>query len=292
MGNFQPTIGFVSTKIDGFSFFEQLLKLLDGRMERPTLFGWYHLLCLAVTVGLCVLVFLRARNLPDKTFNLIIGTTALALILLEAYKQLNFSFNSTTGEWSYQWYAFPFQFCATPMYVLLVASLVPNGKVKDSLCAFMATYGLFAGAAVMFYPGDVFIETIGINIQTMIHHGMMVVIGVFMYVSGRAKLSHKTILQALPTFAILVGVAMTANLLYGAFGDPNQSFNMFYISPYYPCTLPVLSMFYGQVPYVIFLAIYVFGFSLAGYVMCLLAIGAAKLHEVVIKKFTPKQETL
>ena len=292
MGNFQPTIGFVSTKIEGFSFFEQLLKLLDGRMETPALYGWYHLLCLAVTVGLCVLVFLRARNLSDKTFNLIIGITAVALILLEAYKQLNFSFNSTTGEWSYQWYAFPFQFCATPMYVLLAASLVPNGKVKDSLCAFMATYGLFAGAAVMFYPGDVFIETIGINIQTMIHHGMMVVIGVFMYVSGRAKLSHKTILQALPTFAILVGVAMTANLLYGAFGDPNQTFNMFFISPYYPCTLPVLSMFYGQVPYVIFLAIYVFGFSLAGYVMSLLAIGAAKLHEVVIKKFTPKQETL
>ena len=44
MGNFQPTIGFVSTKIESFSFFEQLLKLLDGRMERPTLFGWYHLL--------------------------------------------------------------------------------------------------------------------------------------------------------------------------------------------------------------------------------------------------------
>ena len=91
MGNFQPTIGFVSTKIEGFSFFEQLLKLLDGRMETPALYGWYHLLCLAVTVGLCVLVFLRARNLSDKTFNLIIGITAVALILLEAYKQLNFS---------------------------------------------------------------------------------------------------------------------------------------------------------------------------------------------------------
>ena len=39
MGNFQPTIGFVSTKIDGFSFFEQLLKLLDGRMETPALYG-------------------------------------------------------------------------------------------------------------------------------------------------------------------------------------------------------------------------------------------------------------
>jgi hypothetical protein len=34
-------------------------------------------------------------------------------------------------------------------------------------------------------------------------------------------------------------------------------------------------MFYGQVPYVIFLALYVFGFSLAGYVMSLLAMGAA-----------------
>ena len=292
MGNFQPSISFVSTQIEGLSFFEQFLKLLDGQMERPTLYGWYHLLCLVITVGLCVLVFLRARNISDKTFNLIIGITAGTLILLEVYKQLNFSYNPSTDTWSYQWYAFPFQFCSTPMYVMLVAALVPNGKVKDSLCAFMATYGLFAGAAVMFYPGDVFIETIGINIQTMIHHGMMVVIGVFMYVSGRAKLSHKTILQALPTFAILVSVAMTANLLYGAFGDPEQSFNMFYISPYYPCTLPVLSLFYGQVPYIIFLALYIFGFTLAGYVMSLLAIGVAKLREVVLKKLQPKEETL
>ena len=51
-------------------------------------------------------------------------------------------------------------------------------------------------------------------------------------------------------------------------------------------------MFYGQVPYVIFLALYIFGFSLAGYVMSLLAMGVAKLHEVVLKKLAPKQETL
>lgn len=292
MGNFQPSIDFVSVKTQGVTLFEMFLKFLDGRMDTPTLYGWYHLLCLAITVGLCVLVFLKARNISDKTFNLILGLTAGALLLLEVYKQLNFSYDVSTDTWSYQWYAFPFQFCSTPMYVMLVASLITNGKVKDSLCSFMATYGLFAGAAVMFYPGDVFISTIGINIQTMIHHGMMVVIGVFMYVSGRAKLSHKTILKALPAFVVLVTIAMTANILYGQFGDPEQTFNMFYISPYYECTLPVLSMFYGQVHYVVFLALYVFGFTLAGYVMSLLAMGTAKLGNLVLSKLQPKEELL
>ena len=220
------------------------------------------------------------------------GLTSAILIILEVYKQLNYSYDPADDMWSYQWYAFPFQFCSTPMYTMLVASLLKEGKVKDSLYAFMATYGLFAGAAVMFYPGDVFIGTIGINIQTMVHHGVMVVMGVLMYVSGRAKLSHKTILKALPVFSIFVALALTANILYAQFGDPNQTFNMFYISPYYPCTLPVLSLFYGQVPYPVFLMLYLVGFTAAGYIMSLIAMGVTKLHKVVQNKIHKSKEEI
>ena len=264
------------------NFIEQILSLLDGKMPTPTLYGWYHLLCLALVFSLCILVFFKARNLSDKQFNFILGGTAVLLLTFEVYKQLNFSYTWENDTWQYQWYAFPFQFCSTPMYVMLAAVLIKNQKLKNALYAFLGTYGLFAGSAVMFYPSTVFIETIGINVQTMIHHGAMVVIGVFVYVSGRVKFSHKSILYALPVFATLVLTALGSNILYHFFGDGEQTFNMFFISPYYPCTLPVLDRIFELVPYPIFLALYFMAFSLAGYIMLLCAILVQRL-EIKIK---------
>jgi hypothetical protein len=47
------------------------------------------------------------------------------------------------------------------------------------------------------------------------------------------------------------------------YAKPDVGFNMFYISPFQPCTLPVLSEVYAKVPsYPVFLVIYVLGFTL------------------------------
>ena len=266
------------------TFLEKFLAALDGTMPLPTLFGWYHLLCLGIVVGLCILVCLTAKGISDKKFNLVIGVTAGVLLLLEIYKQFNYSYNPSTDAWDYQWYAFPFQFCSTPMYVMLVAAFLKNGKVKTSLCSFLATYGFFAGAAVMFYPSDVFIRTIGINIQTMAHHGMMVVIGVFMYVSGRVECSKKTIFRAIPTFAALIALALIMNVIFVKLDFSDETFNMFYISPYFDCTLPLLDMIYASTPYPVFILVYLFGFTLAGGIMSFLILGAKKLLTKYSKK--------
>ena len=46
---------------------------------------------------------------------------------------INFSFNydSLHTWWNYQWYAFPFQFCSTPMYVGLIAALTNSDYQKS-----------------------------------------------------------------------------------------------------------------------------------------------------------------
>lgn len=285
MGTFQQKIEFATIiKKKNVTLFEELLAWLDGNMATPSSFGWFHLLCVMIVVSLCVWAILKARNLSDKAFRRTLGITAGVLLALEVYKQLNFSYDPTNDSWSYEWYAFPFQFCSTPMYVMLAAALIPQEKIRKSLYSFLATYALFAGCAVMVYPNDVFIETIGINIQTMIHHGMMVVIGVFMYASGKVQFSHKTVLHALPTFLTLVAIALTANLLYGKFGDPEQTFNMFFISPYYACTLPILSLIYGKIPYLVFLFCYVVGFSAAAYLTSLLVLGTKTAYAKIKHK--------
>lgn len=291
MGTNSPFIDRVSLSDGYVSFFERLLILIGGKVDvRPTLYGWYHLLCFAIVVALCALVFFKARNLSDKQMDRILGITTAILVVFEVYKQLLYTYNPGNDSWVYEWYAFPFQFCSTPMYVMLAAVLIKNEKVRTALYAYLATYGLFAGAVVMIYPGDVFSTYFGINAQTMIHHGAMVVIGVLMYVSGRAKLSHKTILKALPVFGIAVAIALGLNVLYHFFGDPNQTFNMFFISPYYPCTLAVLNLFYGKVPYVVFLMIYVLGFTAAGYIMSLIATGSKKLYDIVREKCSSQKQ--
>lgn len=260
------------------NWFEKILAALDGRMETPTMYGWFHLMFWAlVVVATVLLCYFAVKNRKDKDkmakmTRIVVLTYSIVTILLEVYKQLNFSFNSTTGEWHYQWYAFPFQFCSTPMYIGLIAGCVKKGKFQEFLYSYLATYALFAGLAVMFLPSDVFISTIGINIQTMICHGGMVVVGIFLFFSGMVKLEWKTILKALSVFCVLVFIALILNVIFNSTGN-TATFNMFYISPFLPCTLPLLSMIYPLVPYPIFLIIYIAGFTLAALVMLAIAIG-------------------
>ena len=258
------------------NWFENILKALDGRMETPTAYGWFHIMSICIMLALIVVVciFCRKTKMSEKAYRIITITVASVMILFEVYKQLNFSFNSSTGTWDYQWYAFPFQFCSTPMYVLLLAGLVRPGKFREFLCSFLATFGLLAGLLVMVMPGDVFISTIGINIQTMVHHGMMVVIGIFMWVSGNAKLNVKTALKALAVFAVIVAIAIGLNEIVYASGvliPQHETFNMFFISRHFPSTLPVFSMIYPKVPWVVFVLIYFVGFAIGALIITLIA---------------------
>lgn len=259
-------------------FFHELLRILDSSMTRPTLFGWFHLLWLGITVAATVFLCLWYKNRHEKVRFMVLAVT-IVVILLEIYKQINYTFLESNGfAADYQWYAFPFQFCSTPMYIGLLAGLTREGKVHRAACAYLATFAVFAGLCVMIYPGDVFITTIGINIQTMICHGSMIAVGVCLLATGYVKLEHKTILRAIPVFAACIAVAMILNevmVTSGLVGD--ETFNMFYISPRFEGTLPVYSIVQKMVPYPWCLIIYIAAFSVAAYLMLLIAMGISKL---------------
>ncbi len=252
------------------SLLQKFAAALDGKMPAPQTFGVFHFICLALVLTACVVVCLTCRKISDKQYDVFLAITATVLILLELYKQFNFSYEWETDTWSYSWYAFPFQFCSTPLYVLPLALIFrKKQKIRDALRAFLATYALFAGLAVMIYPGNVYVETIGINLQTMIHHGSMPIVGVLTFASGKAKAAHTTVLKALPVFLIAASVALTLNLVFYHFVDPTQGFNMFFISPYETCSLPVLDQIQTLVPYPVFLLVYLVGFTAAGYLISL-----------------------
>lgn len=261
------------------SFWQSVLAFLDSSMETPTPFGWFHLMWLAITfLALIPLLRLPKAQSPDHV-RCIVLVSAIIVTVLEVYKQINYSFSYESGiTFDYQWYAFPFQFCSTPMYIGLLAGLIKKGKVHESLCAYLATYAVFAGAAVMLCPNDVFISTIGINIQTMICHGSMITIGIYLFATGYVKLEHKTLLRALPVFAVTVGLAAVMNEIAHLTGLlETETFNMFYISPYCDPHLLVYKDVQAVVPFPWSLVIYILGFTAAAYVILLLAMGIGKL---------------
>ena len=257
------------------SFFEKMLRVFDAQMQRPEAWGWFHLLFWGMTIASAVLlcVFHR-KDKPDRVRKVVL-TVAVIVTLLEIYKQINFSFGSGT-TFDYQWYAFPFQFCSTPMYVGLLAGLIRKGKVHDALCAYLATYATFAGLITMCIPNDIYTNTIGINIQTSVCHGSMITVAIYLFYSGHVKLQHKTILKAMPVFACMMGIAMILNEIAYRSGL-EESFNMFYISPHQPPHLLVYSDIQKVVPFPFCTVIYFLGFTLAAYLILLAAIGISKI---------------
>lgn len=272
------------------SFWAVVLEFLNLKMEAPTQFGWFHLLCILLTIVITVLLCKFYKPLPDdngRRARRVIVITAIIVTLFEIYKQINYTFKVEDGVINtyYQWYAFPFQFCSTPMYVGLLVALFKKGKIHESLCAYLATYAVFAGAAVTAYTGDVFTQTIGINIQTMVCHCSMIVVGAYLLYTGYVKVEHKTILKALPVFSAAVMLACILNevaYLTGITAD--HYFNMFYVSPHCDPHLPVFSLVQPLVPYPLDLIIYIAGFTAAAYIILLIAI--------LIKKICNKKRTV
>jgi hypothetical protein len=161
--------------------------------------------------------------------------------------------------------------------------MIKKGRVHDALCAYLATYAMFAGLITMCIPNDIYIETIGINIQTSVCHGSMITVAIYLFYSGHVKLQHKTILKAMSVFACTMGVAMILNEIAYRSGL-EESFNMFYISPHQPPHLLVYSDIQKVVPFPFCTVIYFLGFSLAAYLILLFAMGIGKLCGVVFKK--------
>lgn len=265
------------------TFFRDLMALLDADMTTPTMYGWFHLMCLGVLFAALILTLIFFRKPSQKVTHRVLLICGIIMLLFEIYKQLNFSYDVVSASWHYQWYAFPFQFCSTPMYIMLLAGIIKKGKLYNHLTAYLATYALLGGLLVMFYPSTVFVDTIGINIQTMVHHGLQVYVGLFLLLRGSVSNKLLTLRRAFIVFATLLATALLLNYLVPLAGV-TDTFNMFFISPKYDCGLPVLNSIQQNVPYVVFLLIYAVAFTLGAWLMLL----GDKLVCMLRKKTTGK----
>lgn len=260
------------------AFEKAVYGLYQWKMNEPQMYGWFHILWIAVLACVCALICVFRKKISPKAIDVALIVWGAVLIVLEATKLTLYSFHYDNGTvtWAFDWGRFPFQFCSTPLYVAIPAGALKKGRIKNALLCFLATFSLFAGLISMFFPSGMFADFIFISLHTMIWHSSMVAVGVMLYVTNTVSTDLFTLLKGFIIFVIFVLVALILNLCLGH----HQFFNMFYISPYEVTPLEVFDIIYQHVPYVIFLIIYIIAFSFASAIVFF----AAKGIELAAKK--------
>ena len=265
-----------------FSGLEKLLLVLGEKMPKPPIFGAWHIISLVLAIAFAVFLVAKFKDCSDITLRRILLAAWLIILLFEVYKQVHSSYHTeyyadwNYTYWQYQFHSFPFQFCSTPIYLLPILIFAKEGKFRNAIFAYMVTFSLFAGLIVMIYPGDVFTSTISINIQTMVHHGLQLALGVFLAAHNRHKLNKRFFAWAFIVFAVFAVLAFSFNVVMH-YVKPEAGVNMFYISPFIPCTLPILSIVYASVPFPVYALVYLAGFTLVAAVIYAIEKGVVAL---------------
>ncbi len=265
------------------NIFEKFILILQTEMERPNPWGWFHLLCLFIELCLVIVLFFRRHNHSEKQLKIVIGIYGILAFTLELLKQISWSFNYENGvvTWDYQWYAAPFQLCTMPIYICLICLFLKKNRVRDSLFSFLAYTTILGSISTMILPDSCFVRDILVNIHTMWLHLGSFVVSVYLFMSGEVPVNLKSFSNAIIVFIICMFIALGLDLIVYNSGVLNgETFNMFFISPYFNSTLPVFSDIQPKVPYILFLLIYIICITLGSFIIYLIA----KLITIINKK--------
>ena len=247
----------------------KLIKLLQLEMTKPTMYGWFHLSWLIIAIILLIFLGLKHKY-SEKNLKIVLLVYGIISFVLEALKQLSWAATITGNSitWHYSWYSAPFQLCTMPIYICLIAAFLKKGKVRDSLLAFLAFFTILGSIATTFYPATVFVNDILINIHTMYLHIGSLVVSIYILMSKQIKLDFKSLINGYIVFIICVCIAQFLNIIvYNSGILHDETFNMFFISPYFPSTLPVFELIYDKVAFPIFLLIYLVLLFLGGLII-------------------------
>ncbi|MBR6504522.1 MAG: YwaF family protein [Clostridia bacterium] len=254
------------------NYFEKFLHMLQAEMNTPKAFGWFHLMWIGITIlALAILGKLR-KKYSNKQLKIVLGVYGIIALILEVTKQIMWSFNYDAVKnivtWDYQWYAAPFQLCTTPIFVSIICLFLKEGKLRNSLLSYMAFITILGGFITILIPDSCFVSDILINIHTMWLHCGSFVVSSYLIMSRVVKLEKQNLINAFKVFLCFVLIAEILNIgVYNMDILNGETFNMFYISPYFISTLPVFNVLQENLPFIIYLITYIIAICLGGTVV-------------------------
>ena len=219
---------------------DKFLRFLQTTMEEPKAGGAMHLTAIIAVIVLTALLCIFFRNADEKTFRVILISIWSVMFLMEVLKQVSISCifaEDGTKTWHYDWGQFTLQLCDTPIYLLLPVAFVKNGKFRNALSTYMATYILLGGIATYAFPASIYSISVYHNVHTLVHHGLQIASCLFIGIHNRKNLHLKSFLWAIVIFIISVGIATVYNVVMHKL-HPDQFINMFFISPYFVKDVP------------------------------------------------------
>jgi len=250
----------------------KVLSWLGTEMNTPVAFGWFHLLWIGIMLFVLFILYKLRKKYSEKQLKILLFTYGIIAFVLETLKQILWAFNydSITNivTWDYEWYSFPFQLCTTPIFVCLICSFLKKGKVRDILFSYLAFFTILGSISTIFIPDSCFTSDILINIHTMwLHYGSFVV-SIYLLMNKAVKVDIKNVFRGFMVFLTFVCLAMILNLSIYHSGLLNgETFNMFYISPYFISSLPVFDVIQENVPYFLYLVIYIVALLLGAFII-------------------------
>ena len=238
------------------NFINKLVEVINIECEIPVAFGSFHLTCLFLVICASVLLAAFFKESSERVYRTIVGIAFVLMLVMEIFKQLALPMSVVDGElvYRYIWNNFPFQLCSTPIYVFPLLVFLADGRLRDVAAAYTMTFSLIGGIAVYLVPKTVFSVKLALNIQTMVHHGLQIVIGIYTAARYRARINRRFFLGGVGLFAGFYAIANLLNTVgydfFVARGWMNEgdSFNMFFISPRSDQTVPLFNEFLKSLP--------------------------------------------
>lgn len=254
------------------NIFEKFIYCLQGTMQTPTLYGWFHWLWIILSLVI-IFVFYKLKNkYCEKQLKIVLFTYGFIALILEVLKQLLWSFNydaiTNVITWDYQWYAAPFQLCTTPIFVCLICAFLKKGTIRKALLSYMAFTTILGSIATVIYPTSCFVEDILVNIHAMFLHFGSFVVSIYLIMNKEVMPNKTNLKYAIITFLIFCLIAQSLNIcLYNSGILNGETFNMFYISPYFTSSLPIFDVIQQNTPYIVFLITYLIALSLGSFII-------------------------
>ena len=247
-----------------------MIEVLQAEIQRPNPYGWFHLMWLVLSFIAIFVLFKLRKKYSEKQLKTVLAIYGIIVFILELLKQISWAYDIDTHTWSYSWYSAPFQLCTMPIYISLICLFLKKSKLRDYMLSFLCFYTILGSIATMIMPDSCFVSDILVNIHTMYLHCGSFVLSIYLLMN-EIKPNKENFFGSIKVFIICVLMALTLDISFYKFGFiGDATFNMFYISPFFPSTLPVFNMIYEKTPYLLFLLIYISTLTIGAYIVFLI----------------------